>query len=160
MSRKNYSIGIVLIAIAVILLLGKLGVFHFLGSILWPLFVLVPGLIFHLLYFNRIFPAAVLVPGGILVTYSLMFIYCNMFGWNSMGYLWPGFIFGVAVGLYEMYWFERSSDRRVLLAAMVVGGISVVFFAMTILFKLGIYVIVIVLLLAGAWMMLRKPKTW
>ncbi len=160
MSKNNYSIGVVLIVIAVVLLLGKLGIFHFLGSLLWPLFVLAPGILFHLLYFNRVLPSGVLVPGGILVTYSLMFFYCNVFGWASMGYLWPGFILGVAIGLYEFYLFDRNSGRGVQLAAIILGIISAVFFGMTILFKLGIYLVALILVLAGVWMIMRKPRAW
>ncbi|MBD0379146.1 hypothetical protein [Paenibacillus sedimenti] len=160
MARNSYSIGILLIGVAVVLLLGKLGVFHFIASFFWPLALLIPGLLFHLLFFNRTLPAGVLVPGGILTTYALMFFYCNLFGWGSMSYLWPGFILGVAVGLYELHLFDRSSDRGVLIAAMVLGIIAAVFFGMTLLFKLGIYVIALLLVLAGAALILRRPRSW
>ncbi|MEW9701645.1 hypothetical protein [Paenibacillus sp. SI8] len=160
MARNSYSIGILLIGVAVLLLLGKLGVFHFLAYFLWPLVLLIPGLLFHFLFFNRSLPAGVLVPGGILTTYSLMFFFCNIFGWGSMSYLWPGFILGVAVGLYELHLFDRSSDRGVWIGAMVLGIIAAVFFGMTLLFKLGIYVIAVLLVLAGAVMIFRKPKVW
>src|SRR4051794_26635383 len=123
MAKNNYSIGLILIVLAVVLILGKLGVIGFLGNLFWPIFVLLPGAVFHLLYFGRIFPVGVLVPGGMLITYSLMFFYCNIFGWSSMGYLWPGFIFGVAVGLYELYVFSRSSARGTFTAAFVLAVI-------------------------------------
>jgi hypothetical protein len=157
MAKNNYSIGIVLIAAAVFLLLGKLGIFHFLGSLLWPLFVLIPGLLLHFFYFNRVLPSGVLVPGGMLVTYSLMFFFCNILGWHTMGYLWPGFIFGVAVGLYELYIFNRQSDRRVLTAAIVVAITAAALFAMMLLLKLSIYFIALLLVLAGIVIMMRKP---
>jgi hypothetical protein len=160
MARNNYSIGVVLIAVAVILLLGKLGVFHFLGSILWPLFILVPGLLLHFLYFNRVLPPAVLVPGGMLVTYSLMFFFCNIFGWHTMGYIWPGFIFGVAAGLYELYIFHRSADTNIRTIAIVLALLSTALFLMMILFKVGIYFIAVLLVIAGLVLILRKPRTW
>jgi hypothetical protein len=160
MGRNSYSFGILLIAAAIILLLGKLGVFQFVASFFWPLFILIPGLIFHYLYFNRIWPAGVLVPGGILVTYSLMFFYCNLFGWGAMGYLWPGFILGVAVGLYEFYLFDRQKERGLLYASMILGVISAAFFAMMLLFKLGIYLIALILVLAGIGLIMRKPRSW
>jgi hypothetical protein len=160
MARNNYSIGIILIAVAVVLLLGKLGVFHFLGSLLWPLLVLVPGLLLHFLFFNRVLPAGVLVPGGMLVTYSLMFFFCNLFGWHAMGYLWPGFIFGVAVGLYELYIFHRDSDKNIRLASIVLTVLAAALFLMMILFKVGIYLIALLLVLAGFLLILRKPRTW
>jgi hypothetical protein len=160
MHRNNVSIGVLLIAVAVVLLLGKLGVFSFLGALLWPMFVLIPGLLFHFLYFGRMFPAGVLVPGGILVTYSLMFFYCNVFGWGSMSYLWPGFIFGVAVGLFEMYFFEGQRERGLFTASAILTAIAAIFFGMTVLAKLGIYFIALVLVAAGLLMIWRKPKVW
>jgi hypothetical protein len=160
MTRNNYSIGLVLIAVAVVLLLGKLGVFHFLGSLLWPLFVLLPGLLLHYFYFNRILSSGALVPGGMLITYSVMFIFCNIFGWHAMAYLWPGFIFGVAVGLYELSIFNRESGRGVLTASMILGMISAALFVMMILFKLGIYLIALLLVLAGVSLILLKPRSW
>jgi len=160
MARNSYSVGVALIGLAVVLLLGKLGVFHFVGSILWPLFILVPGLLFHALFFSRIWPAGVLVPGGILTTYALMFLFCNVVGWGAMSYLWPGFILGVAVGLYELHLFGRNAERGVLIAAMILAGVAVGLFGMTLLFKLGVYVIVLLLVLAGVFMIMRKPKIW
>jgi hypothetical protein len=160
MARNNYSIGIILIAVAVVLLLGKLGVFHFLGSLLWPLFVLVPGLLLHYLFYNRVLPAGVLVPGGMLVKYSLMFFFCNLFGWQTMGYIWPGFIFGVAVGLYELYFLHRDSDRNIRTASIVLAVLAAALFLMMILFKVGIYLIALLLVLAGILVIMRKPKAW
>ncbi|WP_261305743.1 hypothetical protein [Paenibacillus andongensis] len=160
MARNSYSIGILLIGLAAILLLGKLGFFHVLLSFFWPLVLLIPGLLFHVFFFNRSLPAGVLVPGGILSTYAIMFFYCNIFGWSSMSYLWPGFILGVAIGLYEMHLFDRGSDRGVLIGAMVLGIISAVFFGLTLLIHLGIYVIALILVVAGLVMMFRKRNVW
>jgi hypothetical protein len=153
-------VGLVLIGIAVILLLGKLGVFSFLGGLLWPVFILLPGVVFHFLYFSRVLPAGVLVPGGILVTYSLMFFFCNIFGWGAMSYLWPGFIFGVAVGLYELHLFDRHSGKGVLTAAMILAAISAVFFALAFMFTAGIYFIIFVLLVAGVGLIMTRKRGW
>jgi hypothetical protein len=160
MARNNYSLGFILIVVAVVLLLGKLGVFGFLGSLFWPIFVLLPGLLLHFLFFGRILPVGVLVPGGILITYALMFFYCNIFGWGSMKYLWPGFIFGVAVGLYELHIFNRNSLRGTFTASFVLAVISLVLFAIAFLFTVSIYVIALVLIAIGLIMMLRRRRSW
>ncbi|MBP1992824.1 hypothetical protein [Paenibacillus eucommiae] len=160
MSRNNYSIGIVLIAVAIVLLFGKLGVFHFLGAMLWPLFILIPGVLLHLFYFNRVLPSVVLVPGGMLIIYALMFFFCNLFGWNSMSFLWPGFIFGIAVGLYELYMFDRQSERGLLTASIVLAVIAAAFLGLMLLFKIGIYLLALLLVLAGVFMIIRKPRAW
>ncbi|WNR46412.1 hypothetical protein MJB10_10055 [Paenibacillus roseipurpureus] len=92
------------------------------------------------------------------ITYAVMFFFCNLFGWGSMSYLWPGFLLGIAIGLYELQLFERSRDRSIWMAAMVLGGISAGFFALTVLFKLGIYVIALILVIAGLSMIFRKRR--
>ncbi|MFD0869871.1 Uncharacterised protein [Chlamydia abortus] len=160
MQRNNFSIGVLLIGIAVVLILGKLGVFSFLGYIFWPLIVLAVGLGLHFLFFSKVLPSGVLVPGGMLVTYSVLFFLCNLFGWHWMKYLWPFFIFGVAVGLYELYLFDRNSPRQLWLVSIVLAVISAVFFALMFIFTGGIYVVAAILLAAGLFMVLRRPKTW
>jgi hypothetical protein len=160
MAKNNYSLGLILIVLAVVLILGKLGVIGFLGNLFWPIFVLLPGLLFHVLFFGRILPVGVLVPGGMLITYSLMFFFCNIFGWGSMVFLWPGFIFGVAVGLYELHIFNRNSPRGTFTAAWLFAVISIVFFAITFLFTVSSYVIAVVLIGIGLWMLLRRKRTW
>jgi len=160
MNGRRYSIGIILIGIAFILLLGKLGVFAFIGRTLWPVLVLLAGLALHVLYFSRMAPSVILIPGGIVVTYSLMFLYCNVFGWSAMSYLWPGFLFGVAVGLYEVYHFDRSRDRGLLYAAIALAAVSVLLFGISMLFTIGIYLIIMLLIAVGAVLILRKPRAW
>ena len=77
--RNQYSAGIVILLAGIVILLGRLGVFGFIGSVFWPLFVLIPGILLHVLYFGRLIPAAALVPGGMLSVYALMFLFCNWF---------------------------------------------------------------------------------
>jgi hypothetical protein len=160
MTRNNYSIGIALIAVAIVLLLGKLGVFAFLGRVFWPLLLLALGGVLHALYFLRMAPPVALVPGGMLIAYSLLFLFCNVFGWGYMAYLWPGFIFGVAVGLYELYLFDRHSPRGLYTAAIILAVVSAVFFGLTLLFRMNVYLIIILLLAAGCVLLLRRPRTW
>jgi len=160
MRTNRLSLGVIIILLGIFILLGKLGVFTFVWSVFWPIFVLAPGLMFHLFFFSRTMPAGVLIPGGILVTYALMFFYCAIFGWHSMSYLWPGFIFGVAVGLYEYYMFSDDKPRGALIAAMIVGSVSIVFFGVTLIHTNAIYVIAAALILIGLLMILRRPRTW
>ncbi|GGG10442.1 hypothetical protein [Paenibacillus abyssi] len=160
MSKNQYSVGILMLIAGIVILLGKLGVFSFIGSIFWPLFVLVPGILLHVLYFGRILPAAVLIPGGMLSTYALVFLYCNVFGWSSMHYLWPMFIFGVAVGLYEYYLFDMSRPRGAQIAALVLTAVAAACFGFMLLWSWGIYLIAILLIGIGAWMVFGRRYRW
>jgi len=161
MPRNNYAMGLLLIGIAIFLLLGKLGVFAALAKLLWPLGVLIVGLIFHVLYFWNVLPAGVLVPGGMLTTYSILFLFCNLFGWKLMAYLWPGFILGVAIGLYELYRFGDIRDRGVLLAAIVLAVVAGVFFLFKLLVTAFVYLVAFSLLLIGVYLLVnRKSRSW
>ncbi|PYI54618.1 LiaF transmembrane domain-containing protein [Paenibacillus flagellatus] len=162
MSNNRYSVGLIIVAVGIVLLLGKLGVFGFFWGTFWPVFLLAPGLLFHALYFNRTLPSGVLIPGGILVTISILFFLCTLFGWGLMAYLWPGFIFAVAVGLYEFYLFDKHSPRGTLVAALVLAIVSGVLFGMTILFTVGIYFIALVLIAVGAYLIFfnKQRRPW
>jgi hypothetical protein len=158
MANNKYSIGILLVAVAVILLLGKLGVIAFLGRLFWPLLILALGIALHGLYYARVTPSWVVVPGGILVTYSLLFLFCNIFGWGAMKYLWPVYIFGVAVGLYEWYRTDRFSPRVLLNASVILAVVSVLLFMILLLFSVSMYWIVGILVIAGIVMMFTRRR--
>ncbi|RJE90794.1 hypothetical protein D3P07_01445 [Paenibacillus sp. 1011MAR3C5] len=161
MPTNKYSAGIILLLAGVIILLGKIGVFGFLGAIFWPLLVLIPGVLLHVLYFGRVVPAVMLVPGGMLVVYALLFIICNIFGWDSLKYLWPMFIFGFAAGLYEYYMFGGASVPRVVFTASIALAIaSVLFLVLILMWSWGIYLIAALFIAAGAWMMFGPRKRW
>ncbi|MEF3305502.1 hypothetical protein [Paenibacillus sp. GYB003] len=160
MAGNRFSVGIIIVVIGVILLLGKLGVFGFVWELFWPALILAVGLLLHALYFNKTLPSGVLIPGGILVTISVLFFLCTFFGWGLMAYIWPGFIFAVAVGLYEFHMFDKYSPRGTLMAAVALAVIAGVLFGMTILFTVGIYFIAIVLIGLGVYMIVNKRRSW
>jgi hypothetical protein len=158
LANRSSAIGIVLIAFGTILLLGKFGIFQSLAANLWPAFLLIPGLFFHYLRFGRGAHAGVLVPGGILLTYSAMFFICNVIGWQAMAYLWPGFIFGVAVGLFEAYFFDPGKPRGLLAASGVLAVISAVFFGFALVAVGGVWLIALAMIAIGAFMIVRRPR--
>lgn len=115
---------VVLVAVILVLVLGKLGVIGFLFEILWPFLLLGLGLLLHYGYYRGKWIAAVLLPAGMLVVYSALFILCTIFGWGILHVLWPVFLFGVAAGLYEwaawgrgLGW-EKAQPFALLLAAL------------------------------------------
>jgi hypothetical protein len=160
MERNRFSIGLIVLLVGVVILLGEFGVFNFMAAVFWPIFVLVPGLLFHYLFFTRLMPSGVLIPGGILITYSIMFFLCNIFGWELMGFLWPGFILGVAIGLYEYYLFDHYKPSGAKVAAMILAVIAAVFFGFTLFFSAGKYFIAAGLILIGIFMIARRPKSY
>ncbi|XEC96843.1 hypothetical protein AB6A23_10065 [Paenibacillus tarimensis] len=160
MTKNQYSVGILMLIAGIVILLGKLGIFQFIGSVFWPLFVLIPGVLLHVLFFGRLLPAAVLIPGGILSVYALLFLYCNIFGWSSLRVLWPIFILGIATGLYEYYLFESSRPRGIQVAAFLLAGSALACFVIMLLWGAGIYLIALALIAAGAWMAFGRRTRW
>lgn len=160
MPNNKYSAGIILLLAGLIILLGKLGVFTFLSTIFWPLLVLIPGILLHVLYFGRLLPSVVLIPGGMLVVYALLFVFCNIFGWSNLKYLWPLFILGVAVGLYEYYLFSSPKQRTLFTVSIGLAAVSVLFLLIAMMWSWGIYVIAALLIVAGAFLMFGKGKRW
>lgn len=107
MKKNNMILGILLLGLGAAALLNNFGLINFSFSVwrLWPLVFLIPGLVFELNYFNNNGPVGLVVPGGILLTYGIIFMVCSIFGYHHMIYLWPWFIGAVGIGLYQLYLF-------------------------------------------------------
>jgi hypothetical protein len=157
-NRQSATVGIGILAVGLIILLGKLGVFAFIGAVFWPLFILIPGVLLHVLYFGRIVPSVALIPAGILTVVSVILLIGNWFGWGLMKYMWPLFLFAIAVGLYEFYVFGYSRSRQIWTAAVLLAALSIVLFGMTLLWTWGIYVLAAGLIGFGTWLVLRRPR--
>jgi hypothetical protein len=81
MKKISYIFGFLLLFIGVILILSNFGVIEIVWENLWPLFLLIPGIVFELSYFIYRKDAGLLVPGGILImgAISLFFLINNLF---------------------------------------------------------------------------------
>ena len=125
---KRYSTfpGLLLIVAGVLLLASNLGIFRFNWAFIWPLFLLGPGLSFEFSYFTTRRNPGVLVPGGILTLYGVFFYFNMLTNWSFMDSLWPIFILGPSVGLFQLYLFG-GRDRGILIASSILGFISLSF---------------------------------
>lgn len=128
MYRKNYSLGVVLILVGVLLLFNQVFNLHILGiGNLWPLFILVPGLIFEFGYFSTNRNPGLLVPGGILTTIGTLFLFLNYTTWGLMKYAWPVFPLAVAIGLFQLYVFGFR-EKGLLIPVFILSAISIISF--------------------------------
>ena len=170
MKKINYLFGLFLLLIGGLLILANFGVIEIAWDNLWPLFVLIPGILFELSYFNyrkdddnrggiEDFPgSALLVLGGILITYGLLFLVNVIYGWHLMENLWPIFLLGVAIGLLQAYLFGRR-EKYLLIPVGILGAISLFFLINNLLFIDFGLIAGIVLLLIGIWILLKKSKS-
>lgn len=155
-SKNDMKLGIFIAAAGLVILLGKMGVFGFLGRALWPLILLIPGLILHVLFFTRRASASVLVPAGILTVYGLLFGLCNTWGWELMRHLWPVLLLGIAVGLYEYSLYASPRTSGLMTTSVILGLLSLVLVFFTLLGTGALYLLGAVLVAAGIWIMLGR----
>ncbi|GAB6929592.1 hypothetical protein JCM10914A_35750 [Paenibacillus sp. JCM 10914] len=158
-SRKDLALGIFIVVAGVVIFLGKLGVFGFLGRTLWPLVLLLPGILLHLLFFARRASAAILIPAGILTVYGLLFFICNFAGWGLMAVLWPVLMLGIAVGMYEYYVFETPRPAAALPIALGLTLLSVPIFIFSWLSTGAFYIIALILIAAGIWIIFGRNRS-
>jgi hypothetical protein len=167
-NKGTMIIGIVLILIGLAYLLNNLGIFQiyfdifdigFLFSHFWPLIIIVAGLAFHFSFFTgKTSDAGLLVPGGILLVIGITCQISMLF--NVWGYLWPGFILAVAVGLFELYAFG-TKEKALLIPVFILGGLSLIFYAMMLgrVWFLRMYLVPAILILGGVLIVVRNRRT-
>ncbi|MCC3380043.1 hypothetical protein ACFQ5D_05975 [Paenibacillus farraposensis] len=161
-SGKERMIGVGIVAAGLIILLGKLGAFSFLGRNFWPLLILIPGIVLYAMYMMRKVSPLILLPAGILSVYGLLFSLCNTWGWHLMAYLWPLLFLGIAIGLWGYAINDISMSRNVYTGSLILGLISVLLLIISLLRTGLIYMIAILLIGAGIWMVVkdRGKRNW
>jgi len=153
MKKINYLFGLFLLFIGVLLILANFGVVEIVWDNLWPLFLLIPGIVFELSYFiyrkddgNRggieDFPgSSLLVLGGILITYGLLFSVNVIYGWHLL----QAYLFG-------------GREKYLLIPVGILGAISLFFLINNLLFVDFMLLAGIVLVIIGIWIIFKKIK--
>lgn len=163
MKTKDLFWGLLFILVGAFLLLGKFVSLDFLSiGKLWPLFVLVPGLLFEIGYFSDNRNPGLLVPGGILTTIGLLFLFETYTHWHYSEYTWPVYVLSVAIGLFQLYWFG-GRQRGLLIPVFIltlVAAISFLTMLSNTFFKWFdySYLIAIIFILLGIYMLIKKSK--
>jgi len=159
MNGFRLMFGLFFVVIGILALLAAINAISLSWDYFWPLFILVPGLAFEFSYFNRKSKdyrnAGILVPGGILLTVSVIFYINIFFGWHLMEYMWPLFILAPAIGLFQLYFFGKR-NKGVLMATGILAGIG--FFALIInLLRIDffVYIFSIGLIAVGVYFIFR-----
>lgn len=174
---RNYGVlivGLGLIGLGVLFLLGTIFQIDIWGAV-WPLFIIVPGLLFFMAMVSIGKPGAPLaVPGSIVTTVGLVLLFQNLTGlWSTWAYAWA-LIFPTSVGIGVAIAGLWSGDTRAVRGGtgMATVGLAIfVFFAFffEVIFNLNglrsgpVGRILIPLMVIGAGVVLLaialKPKT-
>lgn len=127
MKRSNSLLGGAFIVLGAIMLsarylFGK-SLFSLGPDDFWPMIILMLGVVFELVYFTAQRAPGLLVPGGILTTYGLLFFFEVSTNWHFAAYTWPVYILGVAIGLFQLYLFT-GRPKGLLIAVGILAGIA------------------------------------
>lgn len=137
MKKGNYFVGLMLIVIGVLVLVLRsvfdIKIFEFDSSDFWVFIVLLLGLSFELGYFLTGSKPGLLIPGGIITTIGLLFMFEVATDWYFAAYTWPVYILSVAIGLFQMYLFYNR-PKGLLIPSLIIGGIAA-FFMVCIIFS-------------------------
>jgi len=127
MRRGNYLVGLLLIAIGAIVLVLKtvfdIRIFEFDSYDFWVFIVLLVGIAFELGFFLSGSKPGLLIPGGIITTIALLFMFEVATDWYFAEYTWPVYILSVAIGLFQMYLFSKR-EKGLLISSLIVGGVA------------------------------------
>ncbi|MBU5592945.1 hypothetical protein KQI89_14415 [Clostridium sp. MSJ-4] len=126
MKKSNMTFGIVLILIGLGSLINRIFFIDIISfKNLWPLFLLIPGIMFEVRYFETRKDPGILVPGGILTTLGVLFLLENLTNWQLKQYIWPLYPLSVAVGLFQLYWFGNR-ERGLLIPVFILTLVSTI----------------------------------
>jgi Domain of unknown function (DUF5668) len=156
---ERRTVGIILIVVGLLFALGTTDVIHFSWGTLWPIFLLIPSLVFHSVFFmsRTRSNAGLLVPGGILLVLSLLFFWCNFFGWDWMGSLWPMFMLAPALGLFELYLFG-GGNPGLLIPVVILTVTALAFLGFNVLTGIFGSAIGVILVLVGVYIVFFSKK--
>ena len=154
---SNIIWGVFLIGLGLLFLVNRyfqLDIFRIQN--IWPLFVLIPGLMFELSFFVSRKDPGLLVPGGILTTIGALFIFETMTNFRFAGSTWPVYPFAVAVGLFQLYLFS-GREPALLIPVGILGGVSLIAFLSIFVswFNLSL-IFPFVLIILGLYIALRR----
>jgi hypothetical protein len=129
MNWKKIMAGMFLIVAGVILLLNMAGIVTFTWGDLWTIGLFIAGIVFHVIFFAsspQKKRAWVLVPGGILLVLSIVFLFNELTDWKFAGATWPFYLLAVALGLFE-FWFFGERDFEMLIPITLLTGMGIIF---------------------------------
>ncbi|MBU0963628.1 hypothetical protein KKC06_01155 [Patescibacteria group bacterium] len=155
MSKARLFGGSCIILFGVLLLLSQFGININFGNI-WPIAILIPGLFFWILFLSKKDKSGgVLIPGTILVVYSLYFFFNQVTDYEFAGQTSFVFIIGVSLGFFAAYFLPQKKEPIFLVPAWILLAISIFILLITV-FNGSWWPILIIIL--GIWLLFKNYK--
>lgn len=151
--------GYLLLGLGVIFVLATYNGIEMNMTVLWPAFLLIPAIGFHLFFFMNPHPkrAGLLVPGGILLVYAPLFFFSQLLFDGDMSSTWPFFLIGPAFGLLELYIFG-GRHHALLIPISILTVVACIFLAANLLSTPLGGMLGILLIACGGILLFRKKK--
>ncbi len=141
--------GILLIILGIIFLLPNFTSLQWQG--IWPLFVLLPGVWFLVLYFTDRTKEGLLIPAAVLTVSGGVMLYCALTSWTAMADLWPLFIMAPGIGFLLMYVLGKK-EAGLLVPAGILILLGLFFYLGD---SFGEYFLPVLLIILGLYLLLR-----
>lgn len=127
MRKSNSALGGLLVLIGGLLLAARFlfnkPMFSLGPDDFWPMIILLVGVGFELAYYITMKAPGLLVPGGILTTYSLLFFFETATNWSFAEYTWPVYLLGISVGLFQLF-MHTGRPKGLLIGICIITGIA------------------------------------
>lgn len=163
----NLVVALVLIGLGALFLLGQFFKFNF-WSFAWPMFIIVPGLLFFVgMVLGGKSAGGLAIPGSIVTMVGLILLYQNTFNhWESWAYAWA-LIFPTSVGIGLMIqgtWSNKPdllrSGRQMFSVGIIIFVVAAAFFELVIGISgrgsIASYVWPVLLIGLGIYLLLRR----
>ena len=127
MAKKSNKFveGISLILLGVFFIGVQKGLFDW--NQIWPFSMIIPGIGFYLSYLKDRKNYPVLMPGTILLTLGIYFVFLTEYGWYHMEQFWPIFVFAPGLGFFMMF-IGSGLKKNFLIPCVILITISLLFF--------------------------------
>lgn len=103
MKSVEKIIGLLFIGLGLLFTLTNLGFLQISMSLIWPIFLVIPGLLFEYGYYSRKKDPGLLFPGAILTTLGLIFFFHTITHFAYIQFLWPLFILPTGIAFLQFY---------------------------------------------------------
>lgn len=127
--KKSLVVGITMIGIGILLMIqNTIGLSVDIWSIIWPLFLLIPGIVIHANYFrgNRGETGSILL-GGILLVYGVFFLLRAIIKWPDSYNMDFVYTLGIGVGFLESYFFNKKSSMNLIFSIIFIAVSAYIF---------------------------------
>lgn len=165
MKKSNIFLGGLLILIGLMSIFHRLNYFGLFSSkFIFALAILILGIAFDLSYFIGRKSSTNLVPGGILITLGIYYIFKSYFYIGALNVVtWQIYALSLSVGLYQLYIFA-GRERSNFILATVLAVISI-FSATSNIFKIILpvwfdknFILPVILIVVGIYVLFRSSK--